>query len=89
MTTYELHVVGRLSPATLASFPGLTATTVPLVTVLTGWCDSDKQLRALVDDLGLLGLELIELRQLPCVIQTGNQPLTPEPASGPIEEEAR
>jgi len=37
--------------------------------VLTGWCDSDQQLRALLDDLGLLGLELIELRQLPAVIQ--------------------
>lgn len=69
MTTYELHVVGRLSPATLASFPGLTATTTPVTTVLTGWCDSDQQLRALLDDLGLLGLELIELRQLPAVIQ--------------------
>jgi len=89
VVTYELHVVGRLGPATLASFPGLTATTAPLNTVLTGQFDSDEQLRALVDELGALGLELTELRQLPGGTEPTYQPLTPEPTAAPTEEEAR
>jgi hypothetical protein len=56
---------GRLSDALLAAFEGLTTTVQPVATVLYGPVQEQAALYRLVDRIQSLGLQLVEIRQLP------------------------
>jgi hypothetical protein len=56
---------GRLSDALLAAFEGLTTTVQPVATVLYGPIQDQAALYRLVDRIQSLGLQLVEIRQLP------------------------
>jgi hypothetical protein len=62
---YEFRVVGRLDPATLAAFPGFTASTEPVETVLSGSVQDPQQVATVLEEIQNLGLELVEMRQVP------------------------
>ncbi len=65
MPRYEFRIVGQLDPATLAAFPGFTASTEPVETVLSGKVEDPDQVAALLEEIQNLGLQLVEMRQLP------------------------
>jgi hypothetical protein len=56
---------GRLSDALLAAFEGLTTTVQPVATVLYGPVQDQAALYRLLDRIQSLGLELVEISQLP------------------------
>jgi hypothetical protein len=62
---YEIRIKGRLSDALLAAFEGLTTTVQPVATVLYGPVQDQAALYRLLDRIQSLGLELVEIRQLP------------------------
>jgi hypothetical protein len=62
---YEIHVRGRLSDALLPAFPELTSRVLPVETVLTGPVEDQSALLGLLERVESLGLELLEIRQLP------------------------
>jgi hypothetical protein len=61
---YEIRVRGRLSEALLPAFPELTSR-VPVETVLYGPVEDQAALFGLLERIESLGLELLEIRQLP------------------------
>jgi hypothetical protein len=63
--SYEIRIRGRLSDSLLAAFEGLTATVEPVETVLYGPVPDQSGLHGLLDRIESLGLELVEIRQLP------------------------
>jgi hypothetical protein len=63
--SYEIRIKGRLSDSVLAAFEGLTASVEPVETVLHGPVQDQSSLHGLLDRIQLLGLELVEIRQLP------------------------
>ncbi|HEY4791902.1 MAG TPA: hypothetical protein VIJ05_11320 [Actinomycetes bacterium] len=63
--TYEIRIKGRLSDSALAAFEGLSATVEPVETVLHGPLLDQSSLHGLLDRIQSLGLELVEIRQLP------------------------
>jgi hypothetical protein len=63
--SYEIRIKGRLSDSLLAAFEGLTATVEPVETVLHGPIQDQSSLHGLLDRIQSLGLELVEIRQLP------------------------
>ena len=63
--SYEIRIKGRLSDSVLAAFEGLTATVEPVETVLYGPIEEQSSLHGLLDRIQSLGLELVEIRQLP------------------------
>jgi hypothetical protein len=63
--SYEIRIKGRLSDSLLAAFEGLTATVEPVETVLHGPVPDQSSLHGLLDRIQSLGLELVEIRQLP------------------------
>ena len=63
-TRYEIRVRGRLSEALLPAFPRLTAR-VPVETILSGPVEDQAALYGVLDRIESLGLELLELRQVP------------------------
>jgi hypothetical protein len=62
---YEIRIKGRLSDSVLAAFEGLRTTVQPVETVLYGPVQDQAALYGLLDRIQLLGLELVEIRQLP------------------------
>jgi hypothetical protein len=62
---YEIRIKGRLSDSLLAGFEGLTTTVQPVETVLYGPVQDQAALYGLLDRIQSLGLELVEIRQLP------------------------
>jgi hypothetical protein len=62
---YEIRIKGRLSDSLLAAFEGLTTTVQPVETVLYGPVQDQAALYGLLDRIQSLGLELVEIRQLP------------------------
>ena len=64
---YEIRIKGRLSDSLLAAFEGLTATVEPVETVLHGPIQDQSSLHGLLDRIQSLGLELVEIRQLPAL----------------------
>ena len=62
---YEIRIKGRLSDSLLAAFEGLKATVQPVETVLCGPVEDQSTLHGLLDRIHSLGLELVEIRQLP------------------------
>ena len=77
--SYEIHIKGRLSDSVLAAFEGLTATVQPVETVLHGPVQDQSSLHGLLDRIQSLGLELVEIRQLPAAADS----LTTEPEPPP------
>jgi hypothetical protein len=77
--SYEIRIKGRLSDSVLAAFEGLTATVEPVETVLYGPIEDQSSLHGLLDRIQSLGLELVEIRQLPAAAETP----TVEPAPPP------
>jgi hypothetical protein len=63
--SYEIRIKGRLSDSLRAAFEGLTATMVPVETVLFGPVSDQSSLYELLDRIQSLGLELVEIRPLP------------------------
>jgi hypothetical protein len=62
---YEIRVRGRLSATTLALFSGLHGELRPVETVLVGDLRDQAELHGVLGALQDLGIELIEVRQLP------------------------
>jgi hypothetical protein len=62
---YEIRVRGRVSEATLSTFEGMDADVAKTETVLHGPVIDQANLHGLLDRIQALGLELIEVRQLP------------------------
>jgi len=77
--SYEIRIKGRLSDSVLAAFEGLTATVEPVETVLYGPIEDQPSLHGLLDRIQSLGLELVEIRQLPLGAETPT--VEPEPPS--------
>ena len=65
MDEYEIRVRGRVTPALLARFEGLQAQVEPVETVLHGPVQDQAALHGMLDLVGALGLELLEVRRLP------------------------
>ena len=61
---YEIRVAGSLGPAAREAFRNLSTDLEPAATVLSGDLDQD-QLHQLLDLIRGLGLELIDVRQVP------------------------
>ena len=74
--SYEIRIKGRLSDSLLAAFEGLTATVEPVETVLHGPVQDQSALHCLLDRIHSLGLELVEIRQLPAAAD--DAPAEPE-----------
>ena len=76
---YEIRIKGRLSDSLLAAFEGLTATVEPVETVLHGPVQDQAALYGLLDRIQSLGLELVEIRQLPASAEEGSAEPEPQP----------
>jgi hypothetical protein len=61
---YEIRVVGSIGPAAREAFSGLGVDVEPTITVLTGTLDQGS-LHQMLDRVRALGLELVEVRQVP------------------------
>ena len=62
---YEIRVRGRLSPSTLELFADLRTELRPVETVLIGELRDQSELHGVLVRLQDLGIELVEVRQLP------------------------
>jgi hypothetical protein len=62
---YEIFIRGYLGETMLQAFPGLRAETCEGHTVLTGDLPDQAALQGILAQIGALGLELIEVRNLP------------------------
>ena len=65
---YEIRIKGRLSDSLLDAFEGLTSTVQPVETVLYGPVQDQAALYRLLDRIQSLGLELVEIRQIPASV---------------------
>ncbi len=63
--TYEIRVLGSLGPAASEAFADVAVEVEPTATVLCGDLDQ-AHLHALLDRVRALGLELVDIRQIPC-----------------------
>jgi hypothetical protein len=61
---YEIRVRGRISTL-LPAFEGMTAQVHPAETVFAGTVEDQAALFAMLERVETLGLELVEVRQLP------------------------
>jgi hypothetical protein len=62
--TYEIRIKGKVGNSLLASFDEMEAAIRPAETVLRGKITDQAQLHGVLERIQLLGLELIEIRQL-------------------------
>jgi hypothetical protein len=67
--TYEIRLHGEIPPDELIEFENLRATVEPAETVLVGCLPDQAALHGILRRLNALGLELIEVRQLPDIDQ--------------------
>ena len=65
MSEYVISVAGRLSDDLMSAFPGLHRTQVPVHTMLSGELPDQCALQGVLTTLDGLGVEIIEVRQLP------------------------
>ena len=63
---YEIRVRGQLGETLLGAFPGLRAQAQGAETVLTGEITDQAALHGVLAQIEALGLELLELRRMPC-----------------------
>jgi hypothetical protein len=64
LTTYTIRIKGQLGAAALSAFPGLLYRHEDAETVLVGELDQ-AALHGVLSEIEALGLDLIEIRQLP------------------------
>ena len=64
MDQYEIRVRGRVTPALLARFEGLSSKVEPVETVLHGPLADQAALHGVIDLVRALGLELVEVRKV-------------------------
>lgn len=62
---YEIRIKGQVSAQVLSSFEGMDGTVLARETVLRGPVLDQAALHGLLDRIQALGLELVEVRQLP------------------------
>ena len=62
---YAIRIKGRLGPTALSAFPALVPTVNGSETVLTGLLEDRSAVFGVLAQIEALGLELIELRQIP------------------------
>lgn len=62
---YEIRIKGQVSVQVLSSFEGMDGTVQAKETVLRGPVLDQAALHGLLDRIQVLGLELVEVRQLP------------------------
>lgn len=63
--SYELRILGRLSPDVRADFEGFEVSEAPVETVLLGHVVDTAHLQGVLARLHAFGLEVLELRSLP------------------------
>jgi hypothetical protein len=63
--SYEICVKGRVGASVPASFEDMDSAFRPAETVLRGKISDQAQLHGLLERIQLLGLELVEVRQVP------------------------
>lgn len=63
--SYEIRIKGRVGDSVLASFEDMDSAFRPAETVLRGPISDQAQLHGLLERIQLLGLELVEVRQVP------------------------
>jgi len=75
-TQYEFRVRGRLGAGVLATFAGLDAEIEPVETILRGDMPDQAALHRVLEQIRLLGLELVEVRR----VGSEREPTTRPPA---------
>jgi hypothetical protein len=65
MSEYEIRIRGRVTPALLARFEGMTSHVEPVETVLHGPIADQAALHGTIALVRSLGLELVEVRKRP------------------------
>ena len=64
-TFYAIRIKGRLGTTALSAFPSMAYQMMGGETVLTGWLEDRSALFGVLAQIEGLGLELLELRQIP------------------------
>ena len=67
---YAIRIKGRLGATALSAFPTMACESKSGETVLTGLLEDRSALFGVVAQIEALGLELIEVRQMPGVLQS-------------------
>jgi hypothetical protein len=62
---YAIRIKGRLGATALSAFPSMASEVMGSETVLTGWLEDQSALFGVLAQIEGLGLELLELRQIP------------------------
>lgn len=70
---YEIRVRGKLGEGVAGSFSGFESEVAPAETILRGPVENQGELRALLEQIQALGLELIEVRRLDRGEDTGRR----------------
>jgi hypothetical protein len=68
---YEIRVVGSIGPAAQEAFSSMGVDVEPTITVLSGTLDQGS-LHQMLDRVRALGLELVEVRQVPQDAERGD-----------------
>ena len=63
-TNYEITVHGRVGPALIEAFDGLTVSVEPTDTVISGQMPDQAALHGVLELIESLGLELIDVRRV-------------------------
>ena len=61
---YEIRIKGRLSDSLSSAFENFNAAVRPAETIMRGELRDQSELHGVLDQIQLLGLELIEVRQI-------------------------
>ena len=64
-SAYRIRIKGRLGATALSAFPSMASEVRGSETVLTGWLEDQSALFGVLAQIEGLGLELLELRQIP------------------------
>jgi hypothetical protein len=74
MSEYEIRIRGRVTPALLARFEGMTSHEEPVETVLHGPIKDQAELHGTLALVRSLGLELVEVRKRPATTPGTRRP---------------
>lgn len=80
-TSYELRILGRLSPDVRADFAGFEVSEAPVETVLLGDVIDTAHLQGVLARLDAFGIQVLELRSLPTEVPVQAGPNGSGPAS--------
>jgi hypothetical protein len=69
---YEIRVKGKLSASLLSSFEGMSAYVEPVETILSGRVEDQAELYGILQQVQVLGLELVEVRR--AALDTSDEP---------------